>query len=330
MRCAGERTAVFFSNGVGDHVFCLPALRALAKALDGSFVLAFPEGPQAFIFDDLQIERLVEIPFDGGARFSPHRAAALIGAVDTFISLTSWMSPSLAGLLLELNPTWSLGFFPEFHRHLTLDFMIHSADLLFKIPQTFDPTLRLEAFARPVPLPEIAARKAIDIRGMLAPGMRILAIHNETREHKIWDSGRLAAAVHGFLDHHPNFVALSIGLRPVTFGHDRIIECNGFLPLSQSFALVASADFFLGVDSCMLHVADFARVPSVGLFGPTKAHEFGFRLGPHIAIQANKSMTEIEDADVLNALESIVSDRDQAVTISPCAQSHAARFYALS
>ena len=94
MKPCGRRTAVFFSNGVGDHVLCLPTLRALAKVLDGAFVLAYPVGPQASIFDDLQIERAVQIPFEIGATFDPRTAAALIGAVDTFISLTSWMSPS--------------------------------------------------------------------------------------------------------------------------------------------------------------------------------------------------------------------------------------------
>jgi hypothetical protein len=80
---------VFFANGVGDHVLCLPAVRALSKALDGAFVLAYPQGPQAFIFDDLQIERKVEISIDSGATFGPRPAASLIGAVDSFISLTS-------------------------------------------------------------------------------------------------------------------------------------------------------------------------------------------------------------------------------------------------
>ena len=76
-------------------------------------------------------------------------------------------------------------------------------------------------------------------------------------------------------------------------------------------ALVTEADFFLGIDSCMLHAADFAGVPSVGLFGPTSAAEFGFLVGPHIAIQAQQTMAEIEVPDVSDALESLLAEPHQ-------------------
>jgi hypothetical protein len=53
-------------------------------------------------------------------------------------------------------------------------------------------------------------------------------------------------------------------------------------------------------------VADFARVPSVGLFGPTKAQEFGFRFGPNVTIQARESMDEIAVLEVLAALKALI------------------------
>lgn len=40
------------------------------------------------------------------------------------------------------------------------------------------------------------------------------------------------------------------------------------LRLGVALALVSLSDLFLGVDSCMLHMADLCRVPGVGLFGP--------------------------------------------------------------
>ncbi|WOH56997.1 glycosyltransferase family 9 protein [Bradyrhizobium sp. BWC-3-1] len=311
MNSRKQATCVFFSNGVGDHVLCLPALRALGEVLNGEFVLAYPVGPQGFIFDDLKVHRTVQIPFESGATFEPKVAASLIGKVDRFVSLTSWMSPSLSGLISELRPTWSLGFFPEFQRQIALDFGIHSADLAFQIPRDLTGGLRLEDFSARIPLPEEAVRKAIDLRIMMGPGTRILAVHNETRQRKMWDAELFESTIRAFLDSHSDFVALSIGMKPANFGHDRIIECNGILPLSQSFSLVAHADYFLGVDSCMLHVADFARVPSVGLFGPTNAREFGFRLGPHITIQALGGMEQIRGSQVSAALESIVENSNQ-------------------
>ncbi len=74
---------------------------------------------------------------------------------------------------------------------------------------------------------------------------------------------RLASAVDSFLVSHPSFIAVDVGpgelpLPPAT--RSRVF--TGLeLPLVEAMATVASADLFLGIDSCMLHVADLARVP---------------------------------------------------------------------
>jgi len=77
---------------------------------------------------------------------------------------------------------------------------------------------------------------------------------------------------------------------------------------------VAESDLFVGVDSCMLHVADMARIPGVGLFGPTNAKEFGFYIGPHIMIQAEGSMEKIGAGQVTEALNRLVAQPAQAAT----------------
>jgi hypothetical protein len=64
----------------------------------------------------------------------------------------------------------------------------------------------------------------------------------------------------------------------------------------------------------MLHVADMARVPGVGLFGPTSAKEFGFYIGPHIMIQADGSMDKIGIDMVTEALNRVVAEPAQSVT----------------
>jgi len=93
----------------------------------------------------------------------------------------------------------------------------------------------------------------------------------------------------------------------------RVIPCYG-LSLPSSCCLVAESDFFIGIDSCMLHVADMARVPGVGLFGPTNAKEFGFYIGPHIMIQADGSMDKIAVDIVAEALNQLVAAPTQAET----------------
>ncbi|WP_025736064.1 glycosyltransferase family 9 protein [Mycobacterium genavense] len=73
-------------------------------------------------------------------------------------------------------------------------------------------------------------------------------------------------------------------------------------------SMVANADLFLGIDSCMLHAADLARVPGVGLFGPTRSATWGFRFGPHRHIDQRK-MADISVDAVLDALEAIADER---------------------
>ena len=62
-----------------------------------------------------------------------------------------------------------------------------------------------------------------------------------------------------FLACNSDFVVMLLGksgesLQHLQIGH-RVIPCYG-LPLETSLALVALSDLFVGVDSCLLHMAD--------------------------------------------------------------------------
>ena len=154
---------------------------------------------------------------------------------------------------------------------------------------------------------------------MLEPGTRILSVQMDTAAHKTWDETRWIETLDTFLEKHTNFVALLVGRpeRPMDTEQlrhaGRVIPCYG-LSLPSSCCLVAESDFFIGIDSCMLHVADMARVPGVGLFGPTNAKEFGFYIGPHIMIQADGSMEKIRVDIVTEALNQLVALPAQAET----------------
>ena len=141
-------------------------------------------------------------------------------------------------------------------------------------------------------------------------------VHADTLPEKMWDDKKLSAVIERFLTSHHDFAVLLVGSTPVRIelsepsAQSRVVPAYG-LSLIDSLSLVAWADLFLGVDSCMLHAADFSRVPSVGLFGPTSAQEFGFLIGPNISIQAQSSMAEIEEDKVDRALEAILADPSQ-------------------
>ncbi len=63
----------------------------------------------------------------------------------------------------------------------------------------------------------------------------------------------------------------------------------------------------MGIDSCMLHAADLARVPGVGLYSPTQPAIWGFRFAPHRHVYGG-TMADISVDDVFSAMESLVGE----------------------
>jgi ADP-heptose:LPS heptosyltransferase len=135
----------------------------------------------------------------------------------------------------------------------------------------------------------------------------LLAVHADTKPEKAWSPAKLAEVLNEFLERHRHVIAIVVGVDPfaVDIGRNRgrLLSCHG-IPLSVAFAITDECDLFLGIDSCMLHMADLCRVPGVGLFGPTDPSEFGFRFARHIHVSA-ATMSEISVTEVGEALETL-------------------------
>jgi ADP-heptose:LPS heptosyltransferase len=312
-----EAPVIFYINGIGDNILNLPALRALGALFAGRLSLICSGSDSLFMFDDLPLKRVIKIRAERstyGREFDADAVAAETGNCDVFLSLCPWHSESLTWLVEKLRPELSVGFISNYDIRLPLNFDQHTSELAFDVVRVFDARSRLQDFTAPPRYPNEARAEARKLREQLNPGGKALAVHADTGQKKMWDGVKLMETLDIFLGLHPEFTVLLVGGRPQSLDcglyGDRVIPCYG-LPLPVSMALVTEADFFLGIDSCMLHAADFARVPSVGLFGPTSAAEFGFLVGPHIAIQAPHTMAEIDAPDVADALESLFAEPHQ-------------------
>jgi hypothetical protein len=319
---SAEYPLAFFCNGYGDNYLNLPALRALSRLFEGRLTLVCRQGPDLFCFDDLAVNRRITLDarFNGeDYEFDAVAAAAEIGACDLFLSLVPWSSSSLSNLLEAWGDILSIGFFENYTHRLRLDYDKPSADLAFDIVRSLRPDYQLHDFLEPLRYPTERRQHVHEVLSMLEPGTRTLSVHMDTRPHKSWDENRWVESLDAFLDQHTDFIALLVGRpeRPVDTAQwrnaGRVIPCYG-LSLPSSCCLVAESEFFIGIDSCLLHVADLARVPGVGLFGPTKAREFGFYIGPHIMIQAGGSMEKIAVEIVTEALNQLVAAPAQAET----------------
>ena len=319
---SAEHPLAFFCNGYGDNFLNLPALRALSRLFEGRLTLVCRQGPDLFCFDDLAVNRRITLDarFNGeNYEFDAVAAAAEIGQCDLFLSLVPWSSSSLSKLLEVWGDIVSIGFFENYTNRLRLDYDKPSADLAFDIVRSLRPDYQLHDFLEPLRYPTERRQNVHEIFSMLEPGTRTLSVHMDTRTHKKWDENRWVGSLDAFLDEHTDFIALLVGSpeSPVDTAQwrnaSRVVPCYG-LSLPSSCCLVAESDFFIGIDSCMLHVADMARVPGVGLFGPTNAKEFGFYIGPHIMIQADGSMEKIAVEIVTEALNQLVGVPTQAET----------------
>jgi ADP-heptose:LPS heptosyltransferase len=211
-------------------------------------------------------------------------------------------------LLHMVDPVHSVGHFPVFESYVPVDALEHAFDLAFEIPRRLDARLALTDYARAPAYPAADAVMAGEVLARLKSEFRLLTAHMDTQPERTWSPERVATVLDRFLEAHADWLAVIVGgVPPVDVDglrmRHRVVSLVG-LPLGFSFAIVAGADLFLGVDSCMLHCADLHRVPGVGLFGSTKPSEFGFRFATHRHVEAD-TMEAIEPAHVLSALAEV-------------------------
>lgn len=313
MREARSPVAILL-NARGDYLLNLPALRALSHLWPEDLRVVCREGARRTFFPELPLADVLEpetdclgpeYTFDAGA------LVAELGECDLLLSLNPWHGAALDRLLGGLAPARSVGFHPSFATHLPLDFSKHSAELAFDVPRTVSPSLRIEDFAGPPELLEGSEEFARLLAERVEPDARIVAVHDDTKDDKLWAPERFAATLDELIAAHPTWIVFDVGARDLGLDRgaasDRVVPC-GRLPLSVATALVGQADLFIGVDSCFLHAADLYRVPSVALFGPTDAHEFGLRFARHRHVAGDGGMDAITTEMVLAAVDELLAE----------------------
>lgn len=303
--------ALVFLNGIGDHFINLPAIRATASLFPEKMRIICRSGA-AEMFSDVPAGSIHEIRWGLDQRdqvLASDYVANILTPCDLLISLNPWHTDAVDRMLNRIKPANSVGFFPEFSTYVPLSFEKHSAELAYDIPRALGSLVPINQFSGPPKLPEWARTVAANLLASLPSHGHVVAIHPETLAEKMWCLDKFCAFIDAFLDRCPDFFAFVIGVSDLSLDRGRhatrVIPCSG-LPFYASAALVASADLFVGVDSCMLHVADIFRVPSVGLFGPTNPAEFGFRLTKvHHHVFGKGTMDSIEVSQVLAGLENV-------------------------
>jgi ADP-heptose:LPS heptosyltransferase len=320
-----ERPAVCFVTNIGDAVLTLPTFRALGEMFSAPMTLICPKvafdlcfhevSPRFIDITGLPLVGTPPLPGQSERTVDYDSLVSEIGAVDLFIDTLPWDSLSnivIRPFLDRLAPTTSVGFSPDSGFDVVVPKTeCHSADLMFTLARLFDPALRIEDYAHPLRLPPAVEQQARSIRAAVPAGVKVLVVHADTNwTEKRWPVTRFIDVLDRFLARHRDFVAWVVGMGHeelnVGSARDRIIPKLG-LPLDLTMGLVANADVFVGIDSSMLHAADLARVPGVGLFGPTRAATWGFKFAPHRHVEMS-TMADITAAEVLSAMEDLVGE----------------------
>jgi ADP-heptose:LPS heptosyltransferase len=317
--------AIYFSTLIGDAVLTLPTVRALSEMFTAPLTLICPRVAFDLCFREVS-SRLVDItglPPKGPAIGRPSNrildcdaVADEIGPVDVFIDAVPWDVPSCSfggPLRRRLAPTTSIGFpAGEPHDIVVPRDMPHAADLSFKLARLFDPAARIEDYVGAVAIAPAAQENIRSLRATLPTGTKVLVVHADTSwTEKRWPVTRFIDLLDRFLTRHRDFVVRVVGMghEELNVGRerDRVFAHLGE-PLDLAMGMVADADLFVGIDSCMLHAADLARVPGVGLFGPTQPATWGFRFAPHRHV-ASRTMDDVTVEEVLDALEELAEGR---------------------
>lgn len=298
---------VLFGNGYGDSVIVRHSLGALAGRLNAT--LLCHEGSHRFLVNDLAFNKIVAVEMwwgEIGRDFDANSVLPMVAECDGFIAAVPWISAAVRQLRRDLKPRVSIGHFPEYDVYIPVDNTINNVELNFKFVKLFDP----QADVLKCWLPPVFTPRVQDYVGELLcclPTQAIpFAIHVDTMEAKMWSDQGWRFALDAFLDAHPHHVGLLVGYQQrdvfPALHHDRVIPLIG-LSLEASMCVVSRSRFFVGVDSCMLHVADSFRRAGVGIFLRTRPEEFGFFNSPHKHLQFDGKPLESAVPELIAALE---------------------------
>jgi ADP-heptose:LPS heptosyltransferase len=303
LHCSG--TLVFHHNGIGDYVMSLPALRLLTALAPPPVHLVHGDVAASFLYDELSASCRTAVAV-GPGRFAHQigvNAVCFTRRYEFFISLATWDSPEVSMLASKACAQVEVGFFSWCSLRLENQ-PRHDLWRMFALASAFAPGARLADFSYPL---RFGGRKR---RSPTAAG-RLLVVHGDTRADKMWPTDRYDRLLSQFLRHNRDWQAAVLNFPesqvPHAIATGRVELLRG-VALSEAMRVVAEADLFLGIDSCMLHVADLCRVPGVALFGPTRAEQFGYCVAPRAQthnLQARGPIERLSVVEVLDALQSV-------------------------
>lgn len=325
-----DRLGVFFFNAIGDHYVTLPTIRALYSLYRERLTIMCLDTSVALFYGEMSHAKIVPIRFlprnDNIATFDAVEITKSVGRCEILISICRSLTPDIMELFESLNPRVAIGFYSFFDLVLPYDRSVNRLDLMFRFARLWSPSFQISQFSRmpipPIHIRDLSSRMCSEVTQ--GHSKKLLVVQADTMPHKLWRPERWKEFLELFLEQHQEYVACVLGMDCSASGfskHPRVVNKIGE-PLEVSLDFVGLADVFIGIDSCMLHAADFGRVPSIGLFGGTTVKEWGPCFTNNICIQGNGSLQEIQSSTVIAAIDELLCLRSMSnVLQTPCNES---------
>lgn len=276
--------AVLRGGGLGDLMFAVPALEALASAYPDARItlLGTPLGRAVLEGRTDAVHAFEELPVVPGVRDSGDDAPTLAefdartaGRFDLAVQLHGGGRNSNP-FLLRLGARHTVGTATEdaevlerwvryvYYQHEVLR-ALEVVSLAGAAPVTLDPRVRVTDDERDA------------ARGRFAPTAQLVVIHpGATDPRRRWSPDRFAAVARARLDAGDDVVLVgdasdveaSAAIRALLPADtvDRVHDLTGSLPLAELPAVLAAADVVVGDDSGPRHLAVAVGTPTVGVF----------------------------------------------------------------
>ncbi|WIE63359.1 glycosyltransferase family 9 protein [Curtobacterium sp. MCLR17_036] len=276
-----EEIAVLRGGGLGDLMFAVPALEALAAAYPSARItlLSTPVAPAVLEGRTDAVHAFEELPVSPGVRDAGDDApsledftARLHGRFDLAVQLHGGGRNSNP-FLLRLGARHTVGTATEdaevLERWVRYVYYQHEvvrglevASLAGAEPVTLDPRVQVTEDER------AAVRSRLGVTG------RLVAVHpGATDPRRRWSPDHFAAVVRARLEAGDDVVLVgdasdvpaANAIRRAV-GEDRVHDLTGSLPLRELPAVLAAADVMVGDDSGPRHLAVAVGTPTVGVF----------------------------------------------------------------
>lgn len=278
-----QSPVIFMCNGIGDGLMALPAIRALSMLFENKITIVYDSAVTPYWLYQLPIKKLILIESsrdENDLIFDYRSTLEEINNCDLLISLIFAYSKFLREFLDKFKPKKTIGFHQSFDVYIEQCNKQHMSDVYFKIPKLFSRYLNIKDYQYPLDnlhTANIMADKIVTHIKSTDGKKFIIGIHADTQPEKMWSEESWLELFKLIRLKYPFSVFFIFGMSlPFEIESDESYDFTR-LPFENSLALISRCDFFIGIDSCLLHAADLLDIPGVGLFLSTDPVVWGYR-----------------------------------------------------